>query len=161
MDRVAWDYYDSEGFKKVDATYLPDDGEGNTIATQITTAISKLVYKWYNDGDVYDNTGAMKGWLNDLSSYANWLANYVDGAEEILDRIFLIKSSDDVREMDAQYENILKDLCDSFQTMEYLEQWKDEPKQGTIYDCSGPYRFDESNGDDDWEDDEEEEEEDY
>ena len=35
--------------------YLPDFGEGNNRATQ-TAAVNKLIYKWFNDGDVYDNT---------------------------------------------------------------------------------------------------------
>lgn len=34
--------------------YLPSRGEGDTMASQIVTAICKLVYKWFNDGDVYE-----------------------------------------------------------------------------------------------------------
>ena len=36
--------------------YLPDEGEGKTMATQAVTAMCKIVYRWYNDGDVFDNT---------------------------------------------------------------------------------------------------------
>lgn len=141
MDGVSWDYYNKQWIKDVEERYLPPQGEGDTMATQITTAVAKLVYRWYNDGDVYDNQHGMEGWCNDLSSYANWLATYVDGAEEILDRIFVTGS-------EAEYEHILKDLVDYCQTMEFLEQYKDQPKVGTIYDCDGPYTFEEYDEDD-------------
>ena len=61
-----WSYFNK--FKELNNKYLPDMGEGETKATQVVTAVTKLVYKWYNDGDVYDNTYMMKGWCNDLSS---------------------------------------------------------------------------------------------
>ena len=57
------------------------------MATQICTALNKLVYKWCNDGDVYDNTYGLDGWANNLSSYANWIYKYLPLSQEILDRI--------------------------------------------------------------------------
>ena len=51
-ESVSWDYFDK--FKDVVHKYLPTVGEGDTFATQIVTAINMLIYKWYNDGDVYD-----------------------------------------------------------------------------------------------------------
>ena len=66
---VDWNYYD-----KIEALidkYMSDRGEGENKASQTVTAINKLVYKWYNDGDVYDNTHYLDGWANDISSYAN------------------------------------------------------------------------------------------
>ena len=46
---------DFEKFKNC-AKYLPNRGDGDSRGTQAATAISKLVYKWFNDGDVFDNT---------------------------------------------------------------------------------------------------------
>ena len=63
---VDWSYFDK--FDPLQDKYLPNRGEGDTIATQIVTAVAKLIYKWYNDGDVFDNTWYLDGWLNDLSS---------------------------------------------------------------------------------------------
>ena len=132
---VDWDYFYK--FSDIDKKYLPSQGEGDNMATQIVTAIAKLVYKWFNDGDVYDNVnGCMEGWANDLSSYANWLAKYVDGAKDILDRIFNIPFNDN----DA-YTGILKDLCDEYETEEFLEGMATQEKVGSIYDCDGPYEF--------------------
>lgn len=141
---VDWDYFNK--FSDIDKKYLPSQGEGDNMATQTVTAITKLVYKWYNDGDVYDNSNpaGLTGWANDLSSYANWLAKYIDGAKDILDRIFNINYGDD-----GEYEEILKDLCDEYETEEFLERMAKQEKVGSIYDCDGPYSFDESRNYDD------------
>ena len=82
---VDWGYFDK--FEWADEKYLPCRGEGETKATQIVTAINKLVYKWYNDGDVFDNTHYLVGWWNNLSSYANWLEHHTDKASDILHKI--------------------------------------------------------------------------
>ena len=71
---VDWGYYDK--FDGINDKYLPVYSEGETKATQIVTAVNKLVYKYYNDGDVFDNTRYLSGWANDLSDYANWLYKY-------------------------------------------------------------------------------------
>lgn len=141
---VNWSYYDK--FDKYDDEYLPARGEGETLATQAVTASTKLVYKWYNDGDVYDNSNpaGMTGWANDLSSYANWLAKYIDGAKPILDRIFDLNYGDD-----GSYEEILKDLCDLIYDDDYLKKLNEQPKEGSIYDCGGDYSWDERRNYDD------------
>ena len=129
--------------------YLPVSGEGKTMATQIVTAITKLVYKWFNDGDVFDNTGSMDGWFNDLSDYANWLAKYVPGADKVLSRVYGCRN-------DEEYTELLYDLCEALLDMEDLERWDKQPKQGCIYDCEGRYQFEERYDDDDYEYEEEE-----
>lgn len=141
-EKVSWSYFDK--FGEVEDEYLPLEGEGDNFATQIVTAITKLIYKWYNDGDVYDNHYMLPGWANDLSSYANWLAKYVDGAKEILDQI--------ENAYEDTYSDILKELADSYMTKEFLEQASKSEKQGTIYECDGPYNFDEDYWDDEEED---------
>lgn len=152
---VDWSYYDKKEFDEINDKYLPMKGEGETRATQIVTAVNKLVYKWYNDGDVYDNTYALDGWCNDISSYANWLAAYA-GADDILSRISDIKTGD-------EYEYILKDLADRYFNMEMLDQLNTWPKVGSVYTTEGSYVFDEHEDDEDnygWEEEEDEEEED-
>ena len=145
---VDWGYFDK--FDEFDEKYLPRSGEGETLATQLVTATTKLVYKWYNDGDVYDNSNpaGMTGGANDLSSYANWLAKYIDGAKPILDRIFDLKYGDD-----SKYEEILKDLCDALYDEDYLAQLNEKPKEGSIYNCDGDYSWDERRNYDDEEED--------
>ena len=145
---VSWDYFDK--FTDLIDTYMPFRGEGETMASQICTAINKLVYKWYNDGDVYDNRYFLNGWCNDLSSYANWLSKYIDAVE--LDKIKEIMT-------DEAYENILKELADKYLDAEYLAVMAKKPKVGSIYDCDGYYQFvedwDEEEEDEDWEDEDE------
>ena len=137
---VDWDDFDK--FEPVIDEYMPPRGEGETKASQIVTAVNKLVYKWYNDGDVYDNTATMKGWCNDLSSYANWLEIYVEGARQILRDIFISKNDDD-------YEELLYRLASKFLDKELLKKYEIE-KEGTIYNCNGPYMFVYEDDQEDW-----------
>lgn len=130
---VQWNYYDK--FDGVMEQYLPRRGEGETKATQIVTAVSKLVYKWYNDGDVFDNTRYLVGWANDLSSYANWLDKCTDlKASGILTKITDCYS-------DSDYENLLKELADAMLDEEYLAEQNKFEKVGTIYECDGAFKF--------------------
>lgn len=136
---VAWDY-----FNRFDDCneYLPPQGEGETLATQAVTAVSKLIYKWYNDGDVYDNTYALEGWANDLSSYANWLLRVFPDRCGMLEEIYDARNG-------AEYEEILKALADEILSKPWLDRINKEPKVGTIYDCDGPFKFvDYDEGDD-------------
>lgn len=154
MMSVSWDYFDK--FDSVCSKYLPARGEGDTIATQIVTAVCKLVYKWYNDGDVFDNTYYMDGWCNDLSSYANWLDNYTKNGGKILEKISVCCDNSD-------YENLLKELADILLEEKYLEEQNKLKKIGSIYECDGRYKFKEDyyedeQGDDDDNDDYDEEE---
>lgn len=130
---VEWDYYDK--FEGILAKYMLPRGEGETKASQIVTAVNKLVYKWYNDGDVYDNTGTLNGWCNDLSSYANWLYHYsTDNAAEILDKIYLCYT-------DSDYEDLLKELTDELLNEELLSKMEKQSKVSSIYDCNGKFEF--------------------
>jgi hypothetical protein len=137
---VDWKYYNKKVFKEIMGKYLPDRGEGETMATQAVTAVNKLVYKWYNDGDVFDNTGAMDGWLNDLSSYANWLHENIQRSAGILDRIGDCYNDDD-------YEDLLKDLADTILHKAFLAKLDEREREGSIYNCEGPFRFEEDRED--------------
>ena len=128
---VSWDYY--EQFEEIENKYLPARGEGRTMATQIVTAVSKLVYKWYNDGDVFDNTHNLEGWANDLSSFANWLYKNCN-LGYILDEIEVITS-------EGEYEDLLKELTDVTHDEKYLEEMNQKETVGSIYECDGPYKF--------------------
>lgn len=142
---VDWGYYDK--FEPLFDMYLPDIGEGETKATQIVTAVCKLVYKWYNDGDVFDNSYALEGWANDLSDYANWLWEHTD-ANEILDKVFNCYNNSD-------YEDLLQELTDKLIDADFLAKMNEEEKVGTIYKCEGKFQFVE------YEEEEEEYEEEY
>lgn len=146
---VSWSYFDK--FKEITEKYLPDIGEGETMATQMVTAVSKLVYKWYNDGDVYDNTYYLDGWCNDLSSYANWLATHCGyGVQKCLCQITNCRSDDD-------YEELLKKLADMLLDETVTELLDRQPKEGSIYECEWVFKFDKYKGEEEEEDDFDEE----
>lgn len=131
---VDWGYYDK--FDGINEKYLPERGEGETVATQIVTAVNKLIYKWYNDGDVFDNTHHMEGWANDLSDYANWLYENTKDAWKILNKI-----SDCIS--DSEYEDLLQELADKLLDEEYLAEQNELDKVGTIYNCDGKFKYEE------------------
>lgn len=135
---MDWKYFDK--FDPVCDRYLPGTGEGETMATQMTTAVSKLVYKWFNDGDVYDNTYYLNGWCNDLSSYANWLARNITGAKAILDGIVRCYSEE-------AYSDLLAQLADKCLSETYLAFYDEQPKTGSVYECDGDYRFEDADDD--------------
>lgn len=130
---VQWDYYDK--FETLVDKYVPARGEGETKAMQIVTAVNKLVYKYYNDGDVFDNTKYLEGWANDLSSYANWLyANTTKNVQIILDTVYDCCN-------DSEYEDLLQELTDELLKENYLAEQNNLEKVGTIYECDGKFKF--------------------
>ena len=130
---VQWDYYNNDKFEKVNDKYLPYKGEGATKAMQIVVAVNKLVYKYYNDGDVFDNTHYLEGGANDLSSYANWLYHHTD-TKHILDKVVHCMT-------DEEYEDLLKELADKLLNEEYLVEFREVKKVESIYDCIGKFKF--------------------
>lgn len=125
----SWGEFDQ--FENTDKYLLPQ-GEGDNKGTQAAAAMCKLVYKWFNDGDVFDTNYALKGWANDLSSYANWIYAYVEGTSDILNRIKTIKE-------EGEYEDLLFDLISVVDPQ--IPELLKEPKVDSIYDCEGPYSF--------------------
>ena len=142
-ESVDWDYFDK--FEPIIDKYMPDRGEGETMASQIVTAVNKLIYKWYNDGDVYDNTYILEGWVNDLSDYANWLYKYVPKTQYTLELITKAYN-------DSSYEEILQLLADLTLDENFLAEYSNKPLEDSIYNCDGPFEFRE-NYEDDYEDD--------
>ena len=115
---------------------MPDYGDGDTMASQAETALCKLVFKWFNDGDVYDNRYGMSGWANDISGSANWLAKNLPRAAEILRRICEIGGKKD------KYTDILYDLCVLiYDTPGLLEALNHLPKIGDAYNEDGEFEF--------------------
>lgn len=152
-ESVNWDYFNR--FEDIYQEYMPDIGEGETLASQTVTAVNKLIYKWYNDGDVFDNVHSnLRGWANDLSSFANWLYKYVPGkTQTILKNIYGINETSD-------YEYLLKELADYCLNEDLLQSLKTD-KQGSVYRCDGPFEFNEDeykdgeyDDEEDWSDDE-------
>ena len=140
---VDWGYYDKPEFDEIDKLYLPPMGEGETMASQIVTAVNKLIYKWYNDGDVFDTNSFQSFSGNDLSDYANWLYKNVKEAKRILSSIYGCESEDD-------YEELLQDLADRLLNLDLLKGYAERPKTGSIYDCDGRFECSEDLDDEDW-----------
>ena len=61
---VDWNYYDK--YEDISDQYMPNMGEGETLASQLVTAVNKLIYKWYNDGDVFETDLGFRPKLNNM-----------------------------------------------------------------------------------------------
>ena len=140
METKKHTWSDFDKFSKISKPYLPMKGEGETIATQLSTAWNKLVYKWFNDGDVYDNTYQLVGWCNDLSSYANWIHAHFPKLATILDRISVCFNDDD-------YTDLLYDLSEEVAKMDF-ETLDCMCSDGSVYECDSPFTFNEDEEDD-------------
>lgn len=148
-ENVNWDFYNNK-IKNMVHKYFPDREENETLASQIVDVIRELVYAWNNDGDVYDNVHSnLKGWINDISSYANWLYKYVDGTQDTLKKIYGMSNNKN------DYENLLKEIVDKFLDDDFLAQAAKSKEEGNIYDCSGPFEFKYKEPEDEDEEDEE------
>ena len=134
MEEITWDSFDNEFSDAINSKYLPEHGEGDTKATQCITAVNKLIYKWFNDGDVYDNSWFLDGWCNDLSTYANWLHEYVPETQQILERIQDTNSEN-------KYTKLLWDLYTATFNDKLLKKLEEEPKEDSVYECTGPFEF--------------------
>lgn len=132
--------YNSPMYQRAVGEFLPDRGEGDNLATQTVTAVNRLVWGWYNDGDVYDNTKTSLGWANDLSSYANWLYKYVPRTQTALEGIYSAYNDD-------EYENLLEDIIDAAMDYEDLSNDSERPAKGSIYGCDGPFAWEEPEDD--------------
>ena len=147
---VSPDYFDK--FHDVISKYLQKTGEGNTKGSQIITAVNKIIYNWYNNGDLFDNTSELPNSPNDLSSYANWLNKYTD-LGSILEKVWDCESED-------EYEELLKELGDKVFNEEYLSAYAEQNKEGSIYECDGYFKIITRYDEGDEEDEESEESED-
>ena len=136
------DYSYFKKFKDVINEYMEPTGEGDNLASQAVTAINKIIYRWYNDGDVFDNTTMPQDYGTDISSYANWLYSNVSALKPILDRVYDCFN-------DNQYEQLLKELADVGLNFNLLSKYEKQPAVGTIYNCSGDFRLHELEDDED------------
>lgn len=137
---INWSSFDE--FSDTINKYMQPTGEGDTKASQIVTAVNKLIYKWYNDGDVYSNQYFLQGWANDLSDYANWLYKYVPESKNILAGISDCHSESD-------YSTLLYELAERCLDIYLLDEAETQPKVGSIYNCDGPFEFIEYEDEDD------------
>ena len=140
--KYCWDDFSEKNFPNSDK-YLPDSGDGDSMGTQAATALCKLIYKWFNDGDVFDNNYGMEGWMNDISGSANWLYKYIPETNDILDRIETIGCDADA------YVELLYDLISVVDPM--IPELLNKPKVGNAYNEDGYFSFEIHNDeDDDW-----------
>lgn len=150
MKRVIKASTDWHKYDDILDKYLPSRGEGDTVAEQVVTATNRIIFRWFNDGDMYDNHwayGVVDSFEENLPNCANWLYNWgPHPVEEVLYDVFDCESESD-------YEQILENIAEIC----FDEEWLSSPqgqhkKEGTIYDCEGPFSVEDTydEEDDEW-----------
>lgn len=135
VKEIRWEDFSDPVTDEMENKYLPSQGEGDNMATQAVTAVTKIIYRWFNDGDVFDNTYGLEGFANNLSSYANWLHENIPEAAVVLSGI------EEVGGRKKAYTKLLFDLEHAVLVPEVLAKYEAQPATGTVYDCEGPYEF--------------------
>lgn len=107
--------------------YLPVDGQGENKASQLVTAVNKIIYGWYNNGDTISGDG------NDLTSYANWIDQHIKEPE-----IRKILKDDYIDYIDTCYlSEIILPLIKFVFREDFLEGLASQETEGDIYECNG------------------------
>ena len=96
--------------------YLPSRWQGCTMAQQLAVCTSKIVYRWFNDGDEYDKVRCQE----ELWTFANRIHN----------RVFKLKR-------DKDYETNLKYLL--INAMFYVDRLTGVPAQWDVYEEQGTW----------------------
>ena len=107
--------------------YLPSEGQGESKASQLVTAANKIIYGWYNNGDTISGNG------NDLTSYANWIDQYIKEPE-----IRKILKDDYIDYSDVDYlSEIILPLIKFVFREDFLEGLASQGAEDSIYSCEG------------------------
>ena len=130
---MAFSWDDASKYSEVLDQYLPNVGEGDTIATQASTAVSRIGYRWFNDGDTI--------WTDECQSCADWLYENIDGVKPVIDSLneYMFACMPSInRKLYDLYGDKLKEIIDAVADENLLKELNDRPLAGSIYNCEGP-----------------------
>lgn len=131
--QINWEDFDS--FGPVLDKYMPEYGEGETMANQIATAVNKIGYRWFNDGDTIsgDCEPSNDCAAGEVCQYGNWLDKNVPEASAFFGRWI-----DTLIGGDCDEDTYKEFLCEMFETLldeKLLEKYTDEKKVDSIYNA--------------------------
>ena len=120
-------------FNKILDYYMPPRGEGDTMANQIATAVAKIAYRWFNDGDTVSSDWMVAGETiaGGLSQFANWLYENVKESRPMFND-WLEKFNHNTVS-NAEYETFLYDMCTNLLDLDLLDGYFSEEKRDTLY----------------------------
>ena len=126
IQRVEWS--DFNRFHN-DEKYLPNRGEGETMASQLAVAEVKIIYRYFNDGETISHAiGTQSG---NMRSYADWIEENIPELSELMAKF--------PKNRGPKYELFLYKLAE--ETDRIIDSYADKPKVGTVYPSSGRRHF--------------------
>lgn len=127
---MALNSNDIDKYYEVLTQYLPDTGEGDTMATQLATAVDRIVYRWFNDGDTI--------WTDECQPFADWLWENIDGIDTVIDDMnqYMFAGFPYIKDLTFRgiYENCLKRILDIATDRELLNSLDSRPLEGSVFD---------------------------
>lgn len=145
FDKMA--FIEKQQYNDANDMYFVRIGQGDTMANQICVAVNRIVRRWFNDGDVFDNTSGFGDSQDEhLADCANWLAQHLPNKVRM--ELAQVKYVQDYEE----YEEILQGLCDICLNEEFLDRYDAYPADGDIFNCKGEFEvvFWEDEEDENW-----------
>lgn len=112
---VIWSQYDQ--YEDILNRYLPQEGQGDTRASQAVVCVNTIVYKYYND---FDTSSA------DVTRCLDWLRKYIPVTSSYIDTL------EDADTKDA-YSDALYALADKVLDSRSLSVLEQQPAVGDIY----------------------------
>lgn len=130
---MALNRSDIDKYYEVLTQYLPDTGEGDTMATQLATAVDRIVYRWFNDGETI--------WTDECQPFADWLWQNIDGIDAVIDDMnqYMFVGFPYIKDWTFRgiYENCLKKILDIATDRDLLNDLDSRPKEGSVFDSQG------------------------
>lgn len=115
LNNRSYERLENEFITLIDrGNYLPRSGEWETMATQLATAVCKIKYRYFNDGDKYTSLRCKE----EVGTFANRIHN----------NCFKLKRFDD-------YEDNLKYML--IMAISIIDSLKDTPAKGSVYEEKG------------------------
>lgn len=139
----AWDGTPDKFFGLATSEFMPEKGQGDTVANQIAVAANRIVGRWFNDGDVISKSCYLGYPEEHVVSCANWLyANGPQGCRGILrDAESAIRGD--------EYSDLMRSLCEECLDVDVLYTYADKPAVGSVFKCDGPFSAWDDDDDDD------------
>lgn len=136
-------------FKKLSDEEMPSQGQGSTMLSQWLVCVNCLIYKWYNDGDMYSNQYGGSS-VNDISWTANWLYNNIgEHYKSVLDMIKRSSGKEDYQKIIDKIEDVSEKLASD---EKFVEKLKSEKTKDNVYKEKGPFEQLEDDDEDEYDD---------
>lgn len=123
-------------FNEILRQYMPQSGEGDTMASQLATAVAKIGYRWFNDGDTINANWMVQSETiaGGVAQYGNWIYGNIPESRDMFHD--WLERFDNESISDSDYEDFLYNMCEVLLNTDLLDGYSAERKKDSIYNAS-------------------------